>query len=186
MNETIKTILERRSVRSYTDEPVKKEDLELIVKCGLYAANAMGLQDWHFSVCTNRKFLDEISGICSELMLKSGDEFAVKIASDPAFDNFRGTKAVVFISGDASNEFSSANCGNAAQNMAVAAKSLGLDTCYIASFRPAFAGAKGDEFKKALGVPAGYDTYFALCIGYGAGEYPKPAERHEGLVSYLD
>ena len=33
MNETIKTMLERRSVRKFTDEPISKEKLQQIIDC---------------------------------------------------------------------------------------------------------------------------------------------------------
>ena len=57
MNEVIKTILQRRAVRKYEDRPVSREDLELIVKCGQYAATGMGIQPWHFTVVTDRAVL---------------------------------------------------------------------------------------------------------------------------------
>ena len=44
MNETITSILGRRSIRKYKDRAVRMEDLELIVKCGQYAATGMGRQ----------------------------------------------------------------------------------------------------------------------------------------------
>ncbi|MBQ1205761.1 MAG: nitroreductase family protein, partial [Clostridia bacterium] len=37
MNQTIKTLTERRSVRKFTDKPISKEDIELILKAGVYA-----------------------------------------------------------------------------------------------------------------------------------------------------
>lgn len=37
MNETIKTLLERRSIRSFKSEQVKNDDLDLILKAGTYA-----------------------------------------------------------------------------------------------------------------------------------------------------
>ncbi len=37
MNQTIETILNRRSVRVYSEEQIKKEDLDLILQAGCYA-----------------------------------------------------------------------------------------------------------------------------------------------------
>ena len=58
MNEIIKAMLERRSIRSFNSEMPKREDLEQIVEAGLYAANAMGKQATMIVAVTNR----EISG----------------------------------------------------------------------------------------------------------------------------
>ena len=44
MNETIKTLLERRSIRSFKSEQVKNDDLDLILKAGTYAPTARGTQ----------------------------------------------------------------------------------------------------------------------------------------------
>ena len=44
MNETMKTLLGRRSIRSFRPEPLKKEDLDAIVEAGLYAPSAKNLQ----------------------------------------------------------------------------------------------------------------------------------------------
>ena len=44
MNETIKTILERRSVRRYMSILPPEDDIMQIVECGMYAATANGIQ----------------------------------------------------------------------------------------------------------------------------------------------
>ena len=66
MNETIQTLLTRRSIRSYKPEPVSREALEQIVECGQFAATAMGCQPWHFTVVTDRALLDKISAACGD------------------------------------------------------------------------------------------------------------------------
>ena len=44
MNETIKTLLERRSIRAYRPEQIKEEELQAILEAGLYAPSGMGRQ----------------------------------------------------------------------------------------------------------------------------------------------
>ena len=90
MNETIKNILERRSIRSYKTAQVKDEDLELIVRCGLYAATAIGKQPWHFTVLQNRELMDKITAVNHKLMLNSSIEYLKAMASQPDFDSWRG------------------------------------------------------------------------------------------------
>ena len=41
MNETLKNIFTRRSVRSFNDRPIKDEDLDLILKAAVYAPSGM-------------------------------------------------------------------------------------------------------------------------------------------------
>ena len=42
MNESIKNMIERRSVRGYKPDMIPKEDLDLILEAGTYAATGMG------------------------------------------------------------------------------------------------------------------------------------------------
>ena len=44
MNEVIKAMLERRSIRKFKKELPKREDIEAILEAGLYAANGKGRQ----------------------------------------------------------------------------------------------------------------------------------------------
>mgnify|MGYP000285941450 CR=1 FL=1 len=47
-------IFERRSIRSYTGEPVSQEDLRLILKAGMAAPSARNSRPWEFIVIQNR------------------------------------------------------------------------------------------------------------------------------------
>ena len=42
MNETLKTLVERRSCRSYKPDPVPAEIMDQILEAGTYAATGMG------------------------------------------------------------------------------------------------------------------------------------------------
>ena len=56
MNETIKTLTERRSIRKYNDKPISKDDLALILKAGVYAPTGRNSRDTLFLVVTNKEF----------------------------------------------------------------------------------------------------------------------------------
>ena len=171
MNETIQTLLTRRAIRSYKSESVSHEVLEQIVECGRFAATAMGCQPWHFTIVTNRGLLDEISAACG----------------DPENDNFRGAPCAIIVSAEESNEmFGDIDCANATENMAVAAKALGLGSCYIASFRRAFASDKKDYLLGKLNIPAGYRPTLALAVGYALEEPKDRAPRREGTVNWVE
>ena len=54
INETIKTIHQRKSVRNYTDQAVTKEQLETLVRAGMAAPTAINTQPWQFVVVTDK------------------------------------------------------------------------------------------------------------------------------------
>ena len=59
MNEVLKTIEDRRSIRAYDPTPIPEADLQAILTAALEAPTARNQQPWHFSVVTNRALLDE-------------------------------------------------------------------------------------------------------------------------------
>ena len=63
MNETLQTIFTRRSIRSFTDQPISKEHLDLLVQAALCAPSGMGLQTWQFTVVSSREKIDRLAQV---------------------------------------------------------------------------------------------------------------------------
>lgn len=187
MNQCIEVILKRRSVRKYEDRPVPRELLEQIVECGRYAATGMGLQPWHFTVVTDRKVLSRIAAANVAIMEQDPNLPAMVRAQIEAgtFDSFRGAPCAVLMSGEVGQVYADVDCANAVENMALAAESLGLNSCYLASFKPCLLGEAGAAMREELGIPQGYMPNLALAIGYGA-ESPQPKPRREGCVNWVE
>ena len=177
MNETIKTILERRSVRRYMSILPPEDDIMQIVECGMYAATANGIQPWFFSVVKDRSLLTEISDDNKKLLIEKSMD------TPEDFDCFRGAPLAIIVSRDSTAPFGEADCANAVMNMAVAATSLGIGSCYIASFRPAVTeGEKSADFCERLGIPQGFVPCFALALGYANAPLPPRKERVPGRL----
>ena len=185
MNETIQTILSRRSVRSYEKRPVESEKITTIMECAQYAPSARNLQPWHFTVITNRALLDKISAANKKVMLASPDEMPRKMAADPNFDSFRGAPMAVIASGRSDAEYAMADCANAIENMALAACSLGLGSCYLGSFKICLESPAGAELLNELQIPDGYKPILALAIGYSSESLGERAARRENAITYF-
>ena len=185
MNETIRSILGRRSVRSYTDEKVPMEDLEQIVKCGQYAANGMGLQPWHFTVVQNQRLLESIAAEYRNIIADPKVGAGRRGAGDPKFSCIWNAPTLIIISGEVDETLVAVDCGNAAQNMAVAATSLGIASCIVASVREALTTQTGRLLRQELGIPEGFVPYFGLTLGY-ADEKPRERDaRREDSINYV-
>ena len=78
MNEILKAIKNRRSVRSYLSTQLKQEDLDLIIEAGIYAPSGHNDQPWHFTVIQNTEIIQYISDKSKELMVKSETEWIKK------------------------------------------------------------------------------------------------------------
>lgn len=74
MNETLKTILTRRSIRKYKDEQIKEEELQAILEAGRFAPSGLGKQSAYFTVVQNKEMLQKINEVCKNAYIKSGDK----------------------------------------------------------------------------------------------------------------
>ena len=68
MNSTIQDILSRRSIRRFTQEGVSEQDLELILRCGLYAANGGNHQVVRLTAMCDRAKLDELARLARAVL----------------------------------------------------------------------------------------------------------------------
>ena len=68
MNESIKNMIERRSVRGYKPDMIPKEDLDLILEAGTYAATGMGMQSPVIVAVTDKATRDQLSKMNADVM----------------------------------------------------------------------------------------------------------------------
>ncbi len=186
MNETIQTILKRRSCRGYDKRGVESDKIKVIVECALVAPSARNQQPWHLSVVTNREMLDEITAANKVFIMQSDNEMFKKMASEPGFDVFRNAPMAVIVSGEKDWGYSMADCANAIENMAIAAESLGLNSCYLGSFKNALVAPGGEALCARLGIPETHEPMLALAIGYGNEKLGERQPRRENTVTYVD
>lgn len=177
MNKTIEDILSRRSVRSYQDKAIPDEDLQLIIKAGLYAPSAKNKQDWHFSVITNKEVIDQMSDMAIEGMKKIGLE------REGDGHIFYHAPVVIVISSRIA--FSAINIGCAVENLALAAKALGYGSCIVGQTRYMYHKANEIDVNKLIKIPNGYGHEVSICMGYPKGDIPEAKLRKENLVDYV-
>jgi nitroreductase len=185
MNPVLESIHARRSIRRFQQKQVPRADLEAIVEAGMLAPNAVNQQRWHFTMIEDKARLDSLVGIIKENILASGNKFLSERARAPGYHTFYHAPAVVMISGDKDAFAIQLDAGAAAENIALAAQSLGLGSCLMTSPGLLFSGPQGDVLKKELGFPAGYIHVCTVALGYMEGEPPPTPARRRDVVNYL-
>ena len=118
MNESIKNMIERRSIRAYKPDMVKKKDIEEIVKAGTYAATGMNRQSPVIIAVTDQETRDKLSAMNAAIM---GTD------TDP----FYGAPVVLIVLADKSRPTYLYDGSLVMGNMMNAAHSLGLGSCWI-------------------------------------------------------
>ena len=175
MNQIIKAMKERRSIRKFKSELPSKTDLEQIVEAGLYAANGKGRQATKIIVVTNKALRDKIS----QMNCKIG-------GWDKDFDPFYGAPAMLIVLSE-KDWYNRVYDGSLVMgNMMLAAHSLGLGSIWIHRAREEFESPEGKEILKSLGIEGEWEGIGHCAVGFMEGEMPEPAPRKEGRVIWAE
>lgn len=175
MNEIIKAMKERRSIRKFKSELPSKADLEQMVEAGLYAANGMGKQATKIIVVTNKELRDKIS----EMNRKIG-------GWDQGFEPFYGAPAMLIVLAEKDWRNKIYDGSLVMGNLMLAAHSLGLGSIWIHRAREEFESDEGKEILKSLGIEGEWEGIGHCAVGYIDGELPKPAPRKDGRVVWAE
>ena len=165
-------IMTRTSIRSFTGDPVSKDQLETILKAGMAAPTAMNGQPWRFVVVTDK---DKIAGV---------------FGSGPRSEMFTTAGAVIVVCGQATsmgkpfgqpdapeqempNMFWFEDCSAAAENILLATHALGLGAVWTAGYP---AEERSAPIAAALGLPANVKVLCTIPLGVPA-ENPEPKDK---------
>jgi nitroreductase len=186
MNEAMRVIKSRRSVRAYLPEQVTDEELKAVIEAGVFAPSGQNTQPWFFSVLQNRGLIDKVNDWIIEEAKYVSHPKAREIASTPNAAIFRKAPTVVIISGDRSDPLVVEDCACAAQNMMLAAESVGLGSCWI-TYVSYLANREQLEstYRPELRIPAGYYPICGLTIGYKSGSMEPLHPRRKGVFAVL-
>ncbi len=187
MNETIQTILKRRSIRAYQARQIREEELQEILLSGQYAPTAMGQQPWHFTVLQNPDLLEKLQVQCKSLFLHSDNPDLRAVASREEYHIFHHAPTLLIVSGDSQAITPLQDCVLAMENMLLAAASLGIGSCWVHSVVMLCENAEGAAAFKSLGlgIPEEYAPYAAAVLGYSAVPLPEAAPRKPDTVNIV-
>ena len=157
MNAVIENILTRRSIRSFEDKKIPREDMELIVKAGQYAPSAMNMQTFQLTVVQNEEVIRKLYTAIPKYMDGLQEGY-----------NFYGCMNLVLISDKEGKEIGQMDCACVAENIFLAAHSLGIGSVWINQLRQT---SDGPEVRAALteaGVPADHRVWVIAALGYAS------------------
>ncbi len=197
MNATLTTIYSRRAVRKYKNKEVDPKIIEQILDAGRMAPSAINMQPWKFYILTNKEQIMQYSKAIKlgaiKGIFKSGIKkiaravigalvFPAKADFTKEEDMvFHGAPVVIFITSPKDNEWAGLDIGMCAQNIMLAAKSLGLDTCPVGmgkyvQYTPVYS---------EMHIPKDEKVELAIILGYG-NETPIQHVRSLNNVTYLN
>ena len=176
MNEIIKAMKERRSIRRFKPDMPSQADINEIIEAGLYAANGRGEQAAIIVAVTNKELRDKISS----------DNRRIGGWPDENFDPFYGAPVILIVLADKSCRTGIYDGSLVLGNLMLAAHSLGLGSIWIHRAKEEFETPEYKELLASLGIEGEWEGIGHCAIGYYDGEYPAPRERRAGRVYKID
>ena len=161
-NDTLRTIRERRSVSRFTSSPVSDELIEAILEAGRWAPSGLNSQPWEFVVIRDPEVRAGMAAILQRITVAwkgfAAAPVMIAVAVDPEKDSAH------FVEDGAV----------AAQNLCLAAHSLGLATSWAGVHGGGSRrGSVQDALKRLLSLPGGHRVIAVIPVGFPAGEAPR-------------
>lgn len=167
MQNTIDTIYDRRSVRKYIDKEVNPDLVDEILRAAMFAPSGCNKQPWHFVVFNDKELIKEI---------KAMHPYASALATAPV---------CIMVCGDTQKEmaqgFYQVDCSAAIENMILAAKALGLDTCWMGIYPWEDTMA---AFTKRFNLPENVKPFALISVGYSESKQERPRRYDASRIHY--
>jgi len=177
MNQTIKDLKERRSIRKFKDEQISDEDLKIILETGTYAPTGRGAQSPKIVVIQNPETIKEFSAW-------NRSYFPVEVPED--MDPFYGAKTLLIVLADSEFPTYVEDGSSVLAVLVNAAHAIGVGSCWIHRARDEFASEKGKALLKEWGIPETYEGIGHVALGYPDMEAPEPLPRKEDYIHFVD
>ena len=168
MNETIKTLKSRISVKNYNDRQVPDELLDAVLEAGLYAPSGLNNQKVICVAVRDKQTRDLLAKLNTQIRGAESDMFygapcVIVVLSDPERNTWVEDGSLVM------------------GNLMNAAQSLGLASCWIHRARETFDLPEGKALLRAWGIPEHYRGVGNCILGY-TDTKPAAKPRAEGRI----
>jgi nitroreductase len=182
----MEAIYKRCSVRSYSPERLDETTIRALLAAAVRAPTAVHFEPWAFAILQDTSALKRLSDRAKPLFLDEVQRahldrggHTLDIFASPDFNMFYNAGTLIIICGKPMGPFVVADCWLAAENLILAACSIGLGTCVIGSAVPALNTA---GIKAEFGIPDELTAIAPIIVGVPSGETPPTARKEPEVV----
>ncbi len=175
MNDIIRAMKERRSIRRFKSDMPSKEDLAQIAEAGLYAASARGQQKAIIVAVTDKELRDRLSKANCRIGGWGED-----------FDPFYGAPAILIVLAEKDWPNRVYDGSLVMGNLMLAAHSLGLGSIWIHRAKEEFEQEEWKQLLTDLGIQGEWEGIGHCAVGYAEGEIPPAAPRNEDRLFWAE
>ncbi len=172
MNETMKTILTRRSVRKFSDKAIPDEILKDIADAAMHAPSGRCKKTWQFTVVSNKVLIQKLI------------DAVRKVTGRDNYDMFNPV-AIVIPSNSRDNVFGREDNACALENIFLAAKSYEIGSVWINQLNNNCDTFEVRAVLDELEIPENHIVYGIAALGYPAQDYSPIPYREIGEVKFF-
>ena len=183
----------RHSIRKYTDEQIKREDLETILRAGNFAPNAGGGQRSMMVAIHNKELAAHVGRMNMARFDRThlAGSFVSKeqpsTIDDPSIKNgFYDAPTVICIFAQNNFMFKTADAFCMAENMILQATELGIASCIVSRGYETFDNEEGRKLMREWEVPEGYTCQCFVILGCIDGEQPQRKPRKQERIKIIE
>ena len=186
---TIEAINQRVSVRAYTPQRLDESTVQCLLAAAIRAPTALHLEPWAFLVIQDVDVLKRLSDIAKPRFIAEiahahpgkgshlADEFA-----HPEFNLFYNAGTLIVICGKSTAPFAVADCWLAAENLMLAACSMGLGSCVIGS---AVSALNDPDLKAEFGIPRTLQAIAPIIVGVADAPVLPGSRKAPQILSWI-
>ncbi|MDE7326659.1 MAG: AMP-binding protein [Lachnospiraceae bacterium] len=175
MNPVLSAILARRSIRKFTDKPVPRKLLDMLLMAAYHAPSGHNMQTWRFSVLQNAEKIAQLKAAITEVAKKK------KVS----FYGFEQPPCLILISNDVRNADGCQDASCAAQNIFLAAHSYGLGSVWLNALMTLCDEPEIRLLLTSYGIPQNHRVWCMAAVGYPAAPGVTLAKKKD-VVFYVD
>jgi len=163
-----KLVLQRESVRKYTDKEIAREDLVKCVEAARLTPSAHNSQPWTFIVVDDKELVDKVADQTFNSIVKF-NKF-VKTAKVIVAVVIEKSHFAMVGSNKSDEDYNFIDIGSATEHFCLQAAELGIGTCILGYFNE-------DNVKELLNVPSNKRVGLLISVGYSPFETAREKKR---------
>ncbi|GHV45893.1 nitroreductase [Synergistales bacterium] len=167
-NTIIKSILSRRSIRSFDGKPVPAEQIDKILECACAAPSGMNFRPWHFVVVTDKAKLNALAGAHPYGRMLSQASLGIVVCGETKRE-------------DSVSLWWEQDCGASMQNILLAVTDFGLGSVWLGVNHNKQFGI-AEKVRELLNIPETIEVMGIAAIGYPKEKKPAHSGTDEGAI----
>lgn len=158
-------ILQRKSVRAYTDRAVSHEQLDTLIRAAMAAPTGRDMRPWHFIVLEGRHQLSPLAEQLPYAKMLAEAQAAVVVCGDMSVTDKEGKPSRNW----------TFDCSAATENLLLQAEAMGLGAVWTGVYPY---DERIEAVKQALHLPDHLIPLNVIPIGYPKGD-PQPKDKYD-------